>query len=291
VSVAVTDRTGRPGPLWVVPALAFFALFALLPLVLVVYLSLTSWDAVGDPEFIGLGNWSRAFGDGELAHSLKLSAVLTVMGWAMQTPIALGLGVWTAGLQRSRAAAAAIFFVPWILSGAAVALIFQTLMNPNFGLPVLGDLDLLGHPSRALLAVALVTTWQFVPLHTLIYQSGARQIPKVLYDAATIDGATRFQQLYKITIPQLRNTIVTSSVLMIVGAMTYFETVLILTHGGPGDATAVLPFRMYSQGFEAFEMGYASAIAVGLVLIGTALSLLIVRVSGYGKMRSTLEGL
>ena len=291
MSVVVSDRAGRPGPLWVVPALGFFALFALLPLVLVVYLSFTSWDAVGDPEFIGIDNWTRIFDDPQIAHSLKLSAMLTVLGWALQTPIALLLGVWTAGAQRSRAALGAIFFVPWILSGAAVALVFQTLMNPSFGLPLLKDLDLLGHSSRALIAVALVTTWQFVPLHMLIYQSGAKQIPKVLYDAATIDGATRLQQLLKITIPQLRNTIVTSSVLMVVGAMTYFETVLILTNGGPGDATAVLPFRMYAEGFQAFEMGYASAIAVGLVLIGTALSLVIVRVSGYGQMRSTLEGL
>jgi xylobiose transport system permease protein len=113
----------------------------------------------------------------------------------------------------------------------------------------------------------------------------------MLYDAALIDGATRRQQLTKITIPQLRNTIIGSSVMMIVGSLTYFETLLILTDGGPGTSTAILPFRMYAEGFRAYEMGYASAIAVGLVVIGTALSLVLVKVSGYSRMRSTLEGL
>jgi xylobiose transport system permease protein len=94
-----------------------------------------------------------------------------------------------------------------------------------------------------------------------------------------------------ITLPQLRNTVVTSSTIMIVGSLTYFETVLLLTDGGPGGATRVLPYVMYRTGFSNYELGYASAIATVLVMLGTGLSLLIVRFSGFAKMRSTLEGI
>jgi xylobiose transport system permease protein len=287
------DSADRPGPLWAVPAVAFFALFALAPMILVAYLSLTAWNSVDDPTFIGLDNWSRLFGDGAVLDSLRVSALLTVLCWAIQTPISLLLGVWAAGPQRSRAALSALFFVPILLSSAAIALLWQALLDPNFGLPTsFGFIgNPLGTPRGAVLSVAFVASWQFIPFHTLLYQAAARQIPRMLYDAALIDGATPRQQLTKITIPQLRNTIIASSVIMVVGSLTYFETLLILTDGGPGTSTAILPFRMYAEGFRAYEMGYASAIAVGLVVIGTALSLVLVKVSGYSKMRSTLEGL
>jgi xylobiose transport system permease protein len=130
-----------------------------------------------------------------------------------------------------------------------------------------------------------------VPFHTLLYQAGARQVPQMLYDAATIDGAGRVAQFFRITLPQLKNTIITSSVVMIVGSLTFFDTVLILTNGGPGTDTTILPFYMYTTGFKSYEMGYAAAIGVCLVVLGTAVSLLVVRFSGFGKMRSTLEGL
>jgi xylobiose transport system permease protein len=297
VSATVVDRTDRPGPLWVVPAVAFFAAFAIVPMGLVVYLSLTDWDGLGSPSFSGLDNWTRLFHDSQMLDSLKLTAILVAGSWALQTPISLLLGVWAAGTQRSRAVVVAVLFLPVLLSTAAIALLWQTLLDPNFGLagslgPLIGidDGNIIGTSRGAMICLALVISWQFVPFHTLLYQAGARQIPGMLYDAAIIDGANRVQQLRRITIPLLRNTIVTSSVLMIVGSMTLFETVLILTGGGPGTATAVLPFEMYNQGFHAYQMGYASAIAVGLVVIATALSLVLVKVSGFGKMRSTIEG-
>jgi xylobiose transport system permease protein len=94
-----------------------------------------------------------------------------------------------------------------------------------------------------------------------------------------------------VTLPQLRHTIVASSVLMIVGSLTYFETILLLTGGGPGDATEVLPLHMYRTGFVGFDMGYASALALLLVVVGAGLSVLIVRASGFARMDSDREGL
>ncbi|WP_245930443.1 carbohydrate ABC transporter permease [Allonocardiopsis opalescens] len=284
--------------LWAAPALLFFGVFALFPIVLVAWLSLTEWSGLGDPVFVGLDNWLALPQDPEAPGAVWSTVRLTVLCWAVQTPLALLLGVWAAGQQRNRAVLSALFFLPLLLSTAAIALLGHSMFDPNFGLaevvgPLVGvpDGNFLGNSDLALYMVIGVLTWQFVPFHALIYQAAARQIPRMLYEAAAIDGAGRFRRFLSITLPQLRHTIVASSVLILVGSLTYFETVLLLTGGGPGTASRVLPLHMYIQGFRAFEMGDASVLAVLLVAVGTLLSVLVVRVTGYSRMTSEREGL
>lgn len=292
------SRTGRPGISWAIPGVLFFAFFAAVPMLLVAYLSFTDWDGLATPSWTGTDNWTRLWSDPAMRNALWLSVLLTAVTWLFQTPIALLLGVWAAGRQKTRAVLSAIFFLPLLASSVALALVWRSILDPNFGLAAdvadwfnLADANVLGSPDGALAAIAFVAAWQFVPFHTLIYQGGARQIPKSLYDAAAIDGAGTVRQFFQITLPQLRNTIVTSSVLMVVGALTYFDTVLILTRGGPGDGTTIVPYLMYETGFIAFDLGYASAIATALVITATAISLLMVRLTGFSRMQSTREGM
>ncbi|MYX42842.1 ABC transporter permease subunit [Streptomyces sp. SID89] len=281
-------RAGRPNAAWALPAVLFFGFFAVVPMALAFYLSFTKWNGLGDPQPAGLANWRKLLDDPRLTQSLTVTVLLTVVSWVFQTVVSLLLGVWAAGRQRNRAILSAVFFVPFLLSSTAISLLFYALLDPNFGL-VRGDT--LGSTSGAFLAIVFVGGWQFIPFHTLIYQGGARQIPEVLYQAAAIDGAGRCRQFLSITLPQLRNTATTSGVLMIVGSLTYFETVLILTQGGPGTDTAILPYLMYEAGFKNYDFGYASAVASFLVVAATALSLLLVRLTGFGAMRSTREGM
>lgn len=279
---------GRPHAAWALPGVLFFAFFAVVPMGLAFYLSFTSWDGLGDPTPVGLDNWRKLIDDDRMVQSLWLTVLLTAASWVFQTVIALLLGVWAAGRQRNRAVLSAIFFVPFLLSSTAIALLFYALLDPNFG--IIRE-NILGSSSGAFLAIVFVGGWQFIPFHTLIYQGGARQIPEVLYQAAAIDGAGRYRQFFSITLPQLRHTVTTSTVLMVVGSLTYFETVLILTKGGPGTDTAILPYLMYEAGFKSYDFGYASAIASFLVLVATGLSLILVRLTGFGGMRSTREGM
>lgn len=283
----------RPNAWYLLPAALFFGFFAAFPLVLVVYLSFTNWAGIGDPVPAGFDNWVRLFGDERILDATRTTLILTVLGWATQTPMAILLGVWAAGPQRNRAVLSSIFFLPLLLSSAAVALMWNRLLDPYFGLAAeLGPFrNILGTPSGALSAILFVVAWQFIPFHTLLYQAAARNIPSTLYDAATVDGAGRWDTFWHITLPQLRNTIVTSSTIMVVGSLTYFETVLLLTNGGPGSSTYILPFEMYIQGFRSFQFGYASTIASVLVVVATAISMIIVKFSGFAKMRSTLEGI
>ncbi|MBW8797463.1 MAG: sugar ABC transporter permease [Streptomyces sp.] len=286
----------RPGFVWAVPATVFFLLFAILPLVLVAVLSFTSWDGITSPHFNGLANWTKLIHDPVMAQSVWLTLVLTVLGVVTQTPISILLGVWAAGPQRNRAVLSAIFFVPLLLSATAVSVVWRALLDPNFGIPgqlpwLFGNGNLLGSQAGSIAVLTFVGMWQFTPLHALLYEGGARAIPQVLYQAAAIDGAGTVRQFFHVTLPQLRNTMITSMILMVVGGLTTFDTVLILTQGGPGTDTTVSAYYMYEQGFKEYDFGAGSAIALVLVVVATLISLAVVRLSGYDKMRGTAEGI
>ncbi|MDQ0827875.1 raffinose/stachyose/melibiose transport system permease protein [Arthrobacter sp. B2I5] len=224
------------------PALFFFLVFAIIPLAGVLILSFAKWDGIGAIGAAGMDNWFSVLADPELYNALGLTFLIMIVSWLVQTPISLLLGVFTAGSQRYRAALAVLYFLPLLLSSAAVAIAFKALLDPNFGLatglglPFLAQ-DWLGVPQLALGLVIFVIAWQFVPFHTLIYQGGVRQIPKSLYEAAQIDGAGTIKQFFHITLPQLKYTIITSSTLMVVGSLTYFDLIFVLTGGGPGNST------------------------------------------------------
>ncbi|MFF7588029.1 carbohydrate ABC transporter permease [Kitasatospora purpeofusca] len=286
----------RPGFVWAVPAVVFFALFAIVPLLLVAVLSFTSWDGIGEPRFNGVDNWAALVHDPVMIQSVWTTLLLTALGVAAQTPVSLLLGVWAAGQQRNRAVLSAIYFVPLLLSATAVSVVWRAVLDPNFGVPaqltrLFGDGNLLGSRSGAIGVLTFVGVWQFTPLHALLYQGGARAVPPVLYQAAAVDGAGTVRQFFHITLPQLRNTVVTSVVLMVVGGLTTFDTVLILTQGGPGTDTTVTAYYMYQKAFKGFDFGMGSAVALVLVVVATLISLAVVRLSGYDRMRGTAEGL
>ncbi|GAA3590252.1 sugar ABC transporter permease [Nonomuraea rosea] len=289
-------RTGRGGLAWLaVPALVFFVGFGVVPLVGVLVLSLTSWDGLGDINFAGFESWRAILADPGLPHALWVTFLVMALSWAVQTPASILLGVFLAGAQRYRALLSVLYFIPLLLSSAAIAITYKALLDPNFGLGAGLGIDLLvqdwlGDPYLAFGVVIFVVSWQYIPFHSLIYQGGVRQIPRSMYEAAEIDGAGRVRKFFSITLPQLKYTIITSSTLMVVGSLTFFDLIFVLTAGGPGDATRVLALDMYKRGFQANLMGPASAIAVILVLVGLVLALVLRRLGGRDASASQLEG-
>ena len=300
---ATTQRTERPArrdrsgilPWLVVPALVFFVGFAVVPLVGVFALSFTTWDGIGAIQPSGWDSWRTVLADPGLIHAVWITFLVMIVSWAVQTPISILLGTFLAGHQRYRTVLAVAYFIPLLLSSTAIAIAYKALLDPNFGLGAgLGidflTQDWLGRPTLAFSLVVFVVSWQFIPFHSLIYQGGVRQIPRSLYEAAEMDGAGRVRQFFSITLPQLKYTIITSSTLMVVGSLTFFDLIFVLTEGGPGDATRVLALDMYKRGFQASLMGPASAIAVILVLVGLALALLLRRIGGRDASQSQFEG-
>jgi raffinose/stachyose/melibiose transport system permease protein len=277
------------------PALLIFAAFALIPLVGVVLLSFSTWDGIGTIHASGFTSWRAVLSDPGLPHALGVTFLLMALSWLVQTPMSILLGVFLAGRERYRGFQSVFFIIPVLLSSAAIAITYKALLDPNFGLGAglhvaFLTQDWLGDSKLAVATVIFVVSWQFIPFHTMIYQGAVRQIPRSMYEAAQLDGAGRVRQFFSITVPQLKYTIITSSVLMVVGSVTFFDIIFVLTEGGPGDATRNLALDMYKTGFQANLMGPASAIAVILVLLGLALALLIRRLGGRDATASQMEG-
>ena len=292
-----TSRAGRTGSVtWMaLPALVFFIAFGVVPLLGVLGLSFTRWDGIGAIHPAGFDSWRKVLVDPGLPHALYVTFLVMMLSWLVQTPASILIGVFLASHARYRGVLAVLFFIPLLLSSAAIAVAYKALLDPNFGLGAglqIGFLsqDWLGQDKLALGVVIFIVSWQFIPFHSLIYQGAVRQIPRSMYEAAEIDGAGRIRQFWSVTLPQLRYTIVTSSTLMVVGSLTFFDLIFVLTAGGPGDATRVLALEMYKTGFQANLMGPASAIAVILVLVAFALALILRRIGGGGAADSQLEG-
>jgi raffinose/stachyose/melibiose transport system permease protein len=286
--------------LWTAPALAFYLLFAIVPLFIAIYLSFTSWDGFSAVIWVGLKNWIALFSDSITGHSLLLTIEVMIFSWLVQTPLSILIGVFIAGKQRYRAVLSAFYFIPLLFSAVAIGLTWESLLDPNFGLvdTLLKTIGLswlaqgwLGDPRLAFLVVLAIICWQFIPFHALLYLGGARQIPKELYEAATIDGGGPIQNFFSITLPQLRYTIVTSTTLIFTGSLTYFDLFWVTTGGGPGYATRVLPLQMYITAFKDAQVGYGSMIAIVLAIFGIVLSVVLLRFTGFSKMSSQLEGL
>lgn len=282
-----------------IPAVLFFLIFALGPMILAVYYSLLKWNGVASPHFIGFGNWKRVFTDAAAGNSLFLTFKMMVVTWVIQTPLSLLIGVFLAGKQRYRSVFGVFYFFPLLFSAAAIGLIWSYILNPNFGLVNtllthlgLGALatDWLGNQHLVFYTVAVVIAWQFVPFHSLLYQAGTQQIPESLFEAAEIDGASGLAKFFYITLPQLKYTITTSTILMLTGSLTYFDLIYVMTEGGPGGATMILPMQMYRTAFNNHEIGYGSVLATILAVIGIILSLIMLRATGFSEMESQKEG-
>ena len=288
-------RSGSGSVVWMaLPATLMFIAFGIVPLVGVLLLSFTTFDIIGAVVPSGLTSWKAALSDPGLVHSLYVTFLIMALSWLVQTPLSILLGVFLAAQFRYRGFLAVLYFIPLLLSSAAISITYKSLLDPSFGLgsglhiDALNQ-DWLGRSNLAIGVLIFVVSWQYIPFHSLIYQGAVRQIPASMYEAAEIDGAGRVRAFFSITLPQLKYTIITSSTLMVVGSLTFFDLIYVLTAGGPGDATNALALQMYRLGFQSNLMGPASAIAVILVLVGLALSLVLRRLGGRAD-ESQLEG-
>lgn len=296
VHKAGTGRVGKgPSLVYAFPAMLLFGFFAIIPLFGVLILSFMHWDGLGSVNWIGLDNWNRILADPLVINGLKLTLLLTLACWLLQTPISILLGVFMAGRQRYRSILSVFFFLPLLFSSTAVAITFKNLLDPQYGIEkAIGwswlQQNLLGNPQTALWVLIFVISWCFVPFHSLIYQGAVRQIPESLYEAAKIDGAGTIRQFFSITLPQLKYTFATDSTLMIVGSLTYFDLVYVMTGGGPANSTRILPLDMYIRGFKSYDMGGASVVGAIILILGIVISQLLNRLSHADNMDSQMEG-
>jgi multiple sugar transport system permease protein/sn-glycerol 3-phosphate transport system permease protein len=270
--------------LFIGPSLLGVLAFLLLPLVIVLGLSFFHWELLSDPTFVGLDNYRRLMGDGATWHSLWVTVGFVLLCVPLQTIIAVLLALLLNQRVKGMRVFRALFVVPWMATPIVLGLIWNWIFDPRDGaLNRLLDLvgvtgpDWLADATWALPAIALVSVWQYAGYNMLFFLAGLQGIPQELYDAAATDGATPVQRFFKVTLPLLNPTMFFVTVTNLIGAFQIFDTVYVMTNGGPGQSTEVLNFRIFETAFRQFDFGYASTLSTLLFLIIFAVTLAQVR--------------
>lgn len=280
----LTRRENREGWLFTAPWTIGFLLFTLGPMIVSAVISFTSWDIVTPPVWVGLDNYVRMFTKDEL---IPKSLLVTTTYAVLSVPLQLALGLFVAILMnqklRFQSAWRTIYYLPSVVSGVAVALLWRWIFSGDFGVlnwllslvGVEGPAWLLDE-TWALPAFIIMSLWG-IGGGMLIYLAGLQGIPTDLYEAAEIDGAGTLQKFYTITIPMISPVLFFNLVIGIISALQVFTAAFIMTQGGPNNATEFFMLYLYQNAFQWFKMGYASAMAWVLFLYILALTLLVFR--------------
>lgn len=271
-------RESVAGYCLIAPELLGILLLGVFPLLFSLYLSFTHWNMVGGVEsitFVGLDNYKTMLQDDKfykaLGNNLKFSFVAVPVGMA----IALLISVVIHSMVYFKEFFKVALFIPYISTIVAVAAVWGALFHPSKG-PINQWLMKLGvenppkwlvDPDYALVAIIMIAVWANLGYKIVIYLAGLSNIPQDLYEASEIDGANKLQQFWKITIPMLTPTIFFLSITTMIASFKVFDLVKFLTDGGPNNATNVLVYYLYEEGFINFRMGYASALSWALFII------------------------
>ena len=258
---------------FVLPALLIFLIVSYIPFLSTLYLSLTNWDGISAPEFIGLRNFSELTQDRRLIQSGVNTLWILLYVTLFMSSIALLLALALNKKFRSQSFLRTAFYLPQILSLVVVSAVWSGILqyygNFNALLEKLGlgylIRDWLGTIESALPAVIAISTWQGIGFATIIFLAGLQSVPREVYEAAEMDGARGWRLLTKIIMPLLMPSITIVVFLSIVASLKFFDMPYVMTNGGPGDATATLALVIYDYAFMYRKMGYATA--AGLVLM------------------------
>jgi multiple sugar transport system permease protein len=274
------------GFVFIGPWLLGFLALKLGPMIASAYLSMTEYAMVAPPEFLGLANFEKIFAnDPAFWDALKVTLVYALFsvpaGLTLALLVALLLNQKVPGLRLWRT----IYYLPAVVSGVAVAMLWTWIFHSEFGLINLALRALglqgpawLADPDWALSALILMSLWG-IGGGMVINLAGLQGIPTDLYDAASIDGAGRVRQFFHITIPMLSPVLLFNLVMGVIDAFQYFTNAYIMTGGGPGRATLFYNLYLYQNAFKYYKMGYASALAWVLFVIILLLTLLIFKSS------------
>ncbi|GAA2315114.1 sugar ABC transporter permease [Nonomuraea roseoviolacea subsp. roseoviolacea] len=279
--------------LFVGPSLLGVVAFLLLPVVIVFALSLFRWELLSPPVFVGLENYARLAGDGEAWHSLGVTVLYVLLCIPLQTVLALALALMLDRRIKGVRILRSLFVIPWMATPIVMGLVWDWIFDPRDGalnraLDLIGVTgpDWLSDPAWALPAVALVNVWQHTGYTMLFFLAGLQGIPKELYDAASTDGATPAQRFWKITLPLLNPTMFFVTVTNLIGAFQVFDTIFVMTDGGPSKSTDVLNFRIFGTAFREFDFGYASTLS--MLLFAVILLVTLAQVRFFGR-RTTYD--
>lgn len=265
---------GKIAALFLLPYLIVFTVFRLGPSIAGIFISFCKWDLAGSLSFIGLGNFQRMLTDSNFHTSIINTLVFFVLTLPPLIILSLLLATFFNKKMHGRNVGRVVAIIPYVLIPAVVGIIWNWMYDNNFGilnfyLKKMGGsaVHWLTDERVALISVAVVIIWSFLGYNTILFLAGLQGIPKELYEASLIDGATRFQTFVKITLPLLKPTTSMVVTLTMVNTVQLFDQIYVMTNGGPGTSTLTMVQYLYTSAFQNYEMGYGSAIEVAVLII------------------------
>ena len=263
--------------LFLLPAVILFVLFLIYPIFRSVYYSLFNWNGLGPAtKFIGLNNFKQILTDQVFMKAIENCLIIVVFSLATQLPLALLLAIMVGRDLPGRVFFRSVFFMPYVISEVITAIIWISMFSPDpengfinallILIPGVHAQNFLGNINQVMLCVFLVLTWKYFGLHMLLYMAGLQNIPREIEEAAMIDGANRWQSIRHVTVPLLGSTIRTTTLLSVLGSLTQFNLVWIMTRGGPVNSSEMMATYMYRYAFLRTQLGYGSAVALVMLV-------------------------
>ena len=264
----------QAGHALVTPYYIFFMLFIAYPLIFSFVLVFHRWSIIGPLEWVGLGNFFELGGDPLFWRSILNTLIFILIHVPLQVSVALVLAAILNGKIPAKGAFRAAFFLPVVVSGVAVTILWKQIYSTNLGilnqvlhLIGIGPIPWVTDPSWAMPSIAMMATWKNIGLYVVLFLAGLQGIPKQLYDAADIDGATTIQKFFHITVPAINPVFIMVLILSTLGGFSLFIEPYVITGGGPMNSTLSGVLYIYRQAFSFFRMGYASTIGFALAAI------------------------
>jgi multiple sugar transport system permease protein len=255
------------------PALVGFVAFYLVPAVRGLYLSFTDWNLLSDPEFVGLDNYRELLRDALFWNALWVTAKYVFINIGIQTVLAILMAVLMDRLTRSTWIRG-VLLLPYLMPNVVVALLFLWILDFQLGIgnhviAAIGfdRIPFFGSQDWVIPTIAGVNIWRHMGYTALLIFAGLQAIPRMLYEQAATDGASEWTIFWRITLPLLRPVLALVLVISIIGSFQIFDTIAVTTEGGPVHASRVIYYYIFERAFTNFDMGYAAALSVALVVL------------------------
>jgi multiple sugar transport system permease protein len=275
--------------IFVAPALIGFTVFYLVPCIRAIHISLTDWNLLRPPKFVGLQNYARLWADAQFWNAMRVTLLYVLYNIPIQTVIGLLLAALLDRVGRS-VALRAVILAPYLIANVIAAILWFWMLDPLLGfinalLQSMGfaRISFFSDQRLALATIAAVNIWRHMGFVALLFYTGMQAIPRSLYEAARIEGAGPWSSFWNITLPLLRPTLVFVLVTSIIGSFQIFDTIAVTTLGGPVNSTRSIVWYIYESSFEYYKMGYASAMSCVLFVCLTVVTIVQMRILRSGQ--------
>jgi raffinose/stachyose/melibiose transport system permease protein len=277
-------ETNIAAVIFLLPAMIFLFVYIVYPIVDTFVTSTMQWKGIGKTRtFTGLDNWVNLIKDINFWKAFGNNLKIMFISLLVEIPLSLALATFLDLNDRKKTFYKIAWFIPYLLSSVVIGTLFRYALDANKGIIAMlsklaggGPVDLLGNPKMAIYTVIGVICWQYTPFYMVLYLAAYKDIPVELIEAASIDGASKTQYFFRISLPMLKPAIISGMILSIIGSLKYFDLVFVMTGGGPGVATELMATYMYKYSFIRLNMGYGATIASGMFLLITIIAFFVI---------------